>query len=149
LPSQSPNFFTWLPFSLYLLYFNPQGNYSLGTPHSRPTLNLEKHDLKPLDINNFVSVSLEWRLQLNLSLQAAVKELDQCAIGWIYLRAEGRSEDVVRGLRSSRDCGLELLGVIEGTEGRRQMHSNLQVFNEPVGDNVEEELIFAAEVVYA
>jgi hypothetical protein len=136
----------------YFLYFNPRKLLSPGTPHSHghtPTLTLEKYDLKQLDINTFVSVSLEWRSQLNLSLQAAVKELDQCALGWIYLRAEGRSEDVVRGLRSSRDCGLELLGVIEGTEGRRQTHSNLQVFSEPVGDNVEEELIFAAEVVYA
>lgn len=37
-----------------------------------------------------------------------------------------------------KDCGLAFLGVMEG---RRETHSNFQVFVEVVGDNAEE-LIF-------
>jgi hypothetical protein len=77
-----------------------------------------------------------------------MEEFHQCALSCIDLRAEGRSEGVVRGLRSLRDCDLGLLGVMEGTEGRRQTHSKLQVFDEIVGDNMEEELIFLRQKWY-
>jgi hypothetical protein len=60
------------------------------------------------------------------------------------LASRGQPDVVMRGWRSLRDCCLALLGVMEG---RRQTHSNLQVFVEVVGDNAEE-LIFLLQKWY-